>query len=47
MSRVSTLHFIVLISSAYSAFAGNVKTVSGQFKKSDLCTEHRLNVSNI
>lgn len=23
---------------------GNVKTISGQFKKSDLCTEHRLNV---
>ncbi|KAI0336619.1 cora-domain-containing protein [Cubamyces sp. BRFM 1775] len=22
---------------------GNVKTISGQFKKSDLCTEHRLN----
>jgi magnesium transporter len=25
--------------------AGNVKTTSGQFKKSDLCMEHRLNVS--
>jgi hypothetical protein len=24
---------------------GNVKTISGQFKKSDLCAEHRLNVS--
>jgi len=23
---------------------GNVKTISGQFKKSDLVTEHRLNV---
>ncbi|TFY78223.1 hypothetical protein EWM64_g5789, partial [Hericium alpestre] len=23
---------------------GNVKTISGQFKKSDLCSEHRLNV---
>jgi magnesium transporter len=27
-----------------SARAGNVKTISGQFKKSDLCSEHRLNV---
>ena len=25
---------------------GNVKTISGQFKKSDLCSEHRLNVSH-
>ena len=24
---------------------GNVKTISGQFRKADLCTEHRLNVS--
>jgi hypothetical protein len=24
---------------------GNVKTISGNFKKSDLCQEHRLNVS--
>jgi hypothetical protein len=24
---------------------GTVKTISGQFKKSDLCSEHRLNVS--
>lgn len=24
---------------------GNVKTISGQFKKSDLSAEHRLNVS--
>lgn len=24
---------------------GTVKTISGQFKKSDLCIEHRLNVS--
>jgi hypothetical protein len=23
---------------------GNVKTISGQFKKSELCAEHRLNV---
>jgi hypothetical protein len=23
---------------------GNVKTISGQFRRSDLCTEHRLNV---
>ena len=25
---------------------GNVKTISGQFKRSDLCSEHRLNVSD-
>src|SRR5712671_5357587 len=24
--------------------SGNVKTISGQFKRSDLCVEHRLNV---
>ena len=29
----------------YIGLVGNVKTISGQFKKSDLCTEHRLNVS--
>ena len=26
--------------------AGNVKTISGQFRKADLCAEHRLNVSS-
>lgn len=24
---------------------GNVKTISGQFRRADLCAEHRLNVS--
>lgn len=24
---------------------GNIKSISGQFKRSDLCNEHRLNVS--
>ena len=29
----------------YVSSLGNVKTISGQFKKSELCAEHRLNVS--
>ena len=27
-----------------NSLTGVVKTISGQFKKSDLCVEHRLNV---
>jgi magnesium transporter len=26
---------------------GNIKSISGQFKRSDLCNEHRLNVSSL
>ena len=37
--------FYLYSEAANPVLAGNVKTISGQFKKSDLCTEHRLNVS--
>lgn len=39
--------FMQVLICAVCAFtsSGNVKTISGQFKKSDLCSEHRLNVS--
>ena len=33
-----------VLDSNYLLLIGNVKTISGQFKKSDLCVEHQLNV---
>jgi hypothetical protein len=44
MQRVSVLSKLLNLSFDRSP-KGNVKTISGNFKKSDLCQEHRLNVS--
>ncbi|KAI0048933.1 cora-domain-containing protein [Auriscalpium vulgare] len=33
----------LMLRSLTSFISGNVKTISGQFKRSDLCSEHRLN----
>lgn len=44
MQRVTRLRLFAFESDLRWCALGNVQTISGQFKKSDLCTEHRLNV---
>lgn len=41
---ILTMH---LSHSTIYSHIGDVKTISGQFKRSDLCSEHHLNVSGL